>query len=76
MAVVGVTDQAADAGTPPLIIDLLQWLAPHDDESPYRHLYHYGIARIALTSSDLDADVARLKAAPGRRRRALCISTV
>lgn len=47
----------------PLTIDLLQWLEPHDGDPPYPHLYHYGIARIALTSSDLDADVARLREA-------------
>ena len=53
------TDQGSP-GAAPLTIDLLQWLEPHDDEAPYPHLYHYGIARIALTTSDLDADVARL----------------
>jgi len=55
---------ASDAGGgQPLTIDLLQWIEPHDDEPPYRHLYHYGIARIALTTTDLDADVAKLTAA-------------
>lgn len=57
------SDDARDGGAPPLVIDLLQWLEPHDDEPPYSHLYHYGIARIALATSDLDVDMARLKSA-------------
>lgn len=50
-----------DAGHPTLI-DLLEWKEPRDAAAPYPHLYHLGIARIALTTSDLDADVAELKA--------------
>lgn len=50
-------------GNPPLTIDLLEWQEPRDDEPPYAHLYHLGIARIALASDDLDADMARLEAA-------------
>jgi len=50
-------------GTPPLTIDLLQWRDPHDPAPPYPHLYHLGLARVALASDDLDADIARLKAA-------------
>lgn len=42
-------------------IDLLQWLEPHDPSPPYPHLYHYGIARVALASSDLEADMRRLE---------------
>ncbi len=57
------SDQARAGGAPPLTIDLLQWIEPHDDAAPYPHLYHYGIARIALTTSDLDGDMARLKSA-------------
>lgn len=57
------SDHDGDPGAARLTIDLLQWIDPHDDEPPYPHLYHYGIARIALTSSDLDADVARLQSA-------------
>jgi catechol 2,3-dioxygenase-like lactoylglutathione lyase family enzyme len=45
------------------LIDLLEWKEPHDDSPPYPHLYHYGLARIALTTSDLDADMAELRAA-------------
>jgi len=51
-----------DAQTP-MLLDLLEWIEPRDDEKPYRHLYHLGIARIALASSDLDADMQRLEAA-------------
>lgn len=44
----------------PVTIDLLEWKEPRDEEPPYGHLYHYGIARIALATSDLDGDMARL----------------
>jgi catechol 2,3-dioxygenase-like lactoylglutathione lyase family enzyme len=44
------------------MIDLLEWKEPHDDAPPYPHLYHIGIARIALSTTDIDADVATLKA--------------
>jgi glyoxylase I family protein len=54
---------ALDGVSPPVVIDLLQWLEPHDASAPYPHLYHYGIARVALASSDLDADMSRLRAA-------------
>jgi catechol 2,3-dioxygenase-like lactoylglutathione lyase family enzyme len=46
-----------------LTIDLLEWLEPRDEAPPYSHLYHLGIARIALSSTDLDGDMATLKAA-------------
>ena len=46
----------------PLVIDLLEWREPSDPEPPYRRLNHLGIARVALYSSDLDADVAELRA--------------
>lgn len=45
----------------PLVIDLLEWKDPRDDDPPYPHLYHLGIARIALASSDLDGDMKRLQ---------------
>ena len=45
----------------PLTIDLLEWIEPKDEEPPYPHLYHYGIARIALSTTNLDDDMARLK---------------
>jgi catechol 2,3-dioxygenase-like lactoylglutathione lyase family enzyme len=47
----------------PVVIDLLQWLEPHDPAPPYSHLYHLGIARIAFATDDLDGDKARLEAA-------------
>jgi catechol 2,3-dioxygenase-like lactoylglutathione lyase family enzyme len=46
----------------PLTINLLEWLDPRDEEPPYPHLYHYGIARIALRTTDLNGDMAKLKA--------------
>jgi catechol 2,3-dioxygenase-like lactoylglutathione lyase family enzyme len=48
---------------PATLIDLLEWRHPRDPSPPYPHLYHLGLARIALTTSDLDADVAELEAA-------------
>ncbi len=45
----------------PLMIDLLQWQDPSDSSPPYTHLYHLGIARIALATDDLDSEVAFLK---------------
>jgi catechol 2,3-dioxygenase-like lactoylglutathione lyase family enzyme len=44
----------------PVVIDLLQWETPHDDAPPYPHLYHYGLARLALATRDMDADLATL----------------
>lgn len=57
---------ALEGATSPVVIDLLEWLEPRDESPPYPHLYHYGIARIALASSDLDGDMARLEAAGAR----------
>ncbi|MDG1204541.1 MAG: VOC family protein [Pseudomonadales bacterium] len=48
---------------PPMVIDLLQWKDPSDSAPPYPHLYHTGLARIALMSSDLDADLLFLELA-------------
>jgi catechol 2,3-dioxygenase-like lactoylglutathione lyase family enzyme len=45
----------------PVIIDLLEWQDPTDSNPPYPHLYHIGIARLALQSSDLDSDYRFLK---------------
>ena len=44
-----------------MMIDLLEWKEPSDDAPPYSHLYHLGIARIAMSTTDMDADVATLK---------------
>ena len=41
---------------------LLKWQEPYDDSAPYAQLNHLGLARIALMSTDLDADIASLKA--------------
>ena len=45
----------------PLMIDLLEWQEPTDSRPPYPNLYHLGIARVALSTNDLDSDVAFLK---------------
>ena len=49
-----------DGAEHPLVIDLLQWEWPHDDAPPYPHLYHRGLARLALATTDMDADLATL----------------
>ena len=54
---------ALEGVTPPVVIDLLEWKEPRDESRPYPHLYHYGIARIALATNDLDGDMKRLAAA-------------
>ena len=54
---------ALEGGNRPFVIDLLEWKQPRDESPPYPHLYHLGIARIALASDDLDGDMARLAAA-------------
>ena len=43
-------------------VNLLEWEDPHDPDPPYARLNHLGVPRIALRTSDLDAEVARLKA--------------
>src|SRR5690349_13281089 len=45
----------------PVIIDLLQWVDPRDEQAPYGHLNHLGIARVAFATDDLDSDMERLK---------------
>ena len=40
----------------PMVIDLLEWKSPRDDSPPCPNLYRPGLARIALSSSDIDAD--------------------
>jgi catechol 2,3-dioxygenase-like lactoylglutathione lyase family enzyme len=45
-----------------VVIDLLEWQEPRDESPPYPHLYHYGIARIAFATNDLDGDMAKLAA--------------
>ncbi len=46
----------------PVVIDLLQWESPADTAPPYPHLYHLGVARLALATADMDADLAALEA--------------
>jgi glyoxylase I family protein len=43
-------------------IDLIEWKQPQTDGAPYPHLYHSGIARIALFTKNVDEEYARLKA--------------
>ena len=52
----------AKSAAAPFVIDLLEWQDPTDPAPPYPHLYHLGIARIAIGTSDLEADMAELKA--------------
>jgi len=49
--------------SPPLVIDLLQWKEPEDASPPYPHLYHTGLARLALRTTDLAADYSFLEQA-------------
>lgn len=51
-----------DGAETPVVIDLLQWQTPHDPAPPYPHLYHLGLARLALATRDMDADLATLAA--------------
>jgi catechol 2,3-dioxygenase-like lactoylglutathione lyase family enzyme len=44
-------------------IDLIEWKKPATAGAPYPHLYHAGIARIALFTKNLDEEYQRLKAA-------------
>jgi len=46
---------------PPVLIDLLQWQQPSDESPPYAHLHHLGLARLALKTTDIEADYAYLK---------------
>ncbi len=44
------------------VIDLLEWQEPADPTPPYEKLNHLGLARIALTTTDIEADMASLRA--------------
>lgn len=46
---------------PPVLIDLLEWQQPRDEAPPYAHLYHLGLARLALKTTDIEADYNYLK---------------
>ena len=52
---------AVPGARPPLVIDLLEWVEPSDDSAPYPHLYRPGLARLAMYTSDLEADYRRLQ---------------
>jgi glyoxylase I family protein len=54
---------ALQGAATPVIIDLLEWQEPTDSSPPYPHLYHTGLARIALQTTDLKADYEFLKEA-------------
>jgi catechol 2,3-dioxygenase-like lactoylglutathione lyase family enzyme len=43
-------------------LDLIEWKEPRTDGSPYPHLYHAGVARVALFNKNLDDEYSRLKA--------------
>ncbi|HSG88768.1 MAG TPA: VOC family protein, partial [Pseudomonadales bacterium] len=45
----------------PFAIDLLEWQSPRDESPPYEHLYRPGLARLAMSTTDLDADLAHLR---------------
>ena len=55
----GALMRHADGAT----LNLLEWQAPRDEQRPSGALHQLGIARIAMTTRDLDADVATLRAA-------------
>lgn len=42
-------------------INLIEWIEPLDTAEPYAQLNHLGIARIALRTNDLHADVSQLE---------------
>jgi len=44
-----------------LVIDLLEWQEPTDDRPPYDRLNHLGLGRIALVSTDIEADIRHLQ---------------
>ena len=43
------------------VIDLLEWVTPRDNSQPYSNLYQPGLARIAFSTKDIDADYNLLK---------------
>jgi hypothetical protein len=42
------------------MIDLMHWQDPYDGSPPYPSLFNLGLVSIALSTSDIDADVAVL----------------
>ncbi|MCB0979722.1 MAG: VOC family protein [Acidimicrobiaceae bacterium] len=51
---------AVPGARPPLVIDLLEWVEPRDESDPYPNLYRPGLARLAMRTTDLEADLRRL----------------
>lgn len=43
-------------------LDLIEWEKPQTDGKPYPHLYHAGVARIALFTKNVEEEYTRLKA--------------
>jgi catechol 2,3-dioxygenase-like lactoylglutathione lyase family enzyme len=43
-------------------IDLIEWKQPQTEGSPYPHLYHTGVARIAFFTKNIDEEYSRLRA--------------
>jgi catechol 2,3-dioxygenase-like lactoylglutathione lyase family enzyme len=44
------------------VIDLLEWREPADHRPPYDCLNHLGLGRIAFVTSNIEADIASLRA--------------
>lgn len=53
---------AIPGANPPMVIDLLEWVEPRDESDPYPNLYRPGLARLAMRTTDLAADLATLEA--------------
>lgn len=51
---------ALEGAAHPVVIDLLEWEHPRDEAPPYAHLYHRGLARIALATANMDDDLETL----------------
>jgi glyoxylase I family protein len=43
-------------------IDLIEWQQPQTEGAAYPHLYHAGVARIALFTKNIEEEYTRLKA--------------
>ncbi len=50
-----------EGADPPLVIDLLEWRSPRDGAPPYPNLFHLGIARLAMATRNLEADIEALE---------------
>ncbi len=43
------------------VIDLIKWIDPYDPSAPYALINHLGLSRLALKTTNLDADMAILQ---------------